>query len=77
MVLYCVHMRTWFGGRGSEHPDVATSLENYAVLLRKTGRHAEADELEDRAKAMRAKHAKENRRTDAGPSRNARMSAAG
>ncbi len=45
---------------GQEHPLVATSLENYAVLLRKTGRSSEATEMEARAKAIRAKHAKEN-----------------
>ena len=45
---------------GPEHPQVATSLENYADLLCKTGRDAEATEMEARAKAIRAKHAKEN-----------------
>ncbi len=45
---------------GPEHPDVATSLENYADLLRKTGRGTEATEMEARAKAIRAKRAKEN-----------------
>ncbi len=35
-------------------------LENYAALLRKTGRGAEAKRLEARAKAIRAKHAEEN-----------------
>ena len=39
---------------------MATSLENYADLLRKTGRDTEATEMEARAKAIRAKHAKEN-----------------
>ena len=45
---------------GPEHPRVTTSLENYAALLRKTGRGEEADTLEARAQAIRAKHAKEN-----------------
>ena len=45
---------------GPEHPDVAQSLENYSALLRKTGRSDEAAILEARAKAIRAKHAKEN-----------------
>ena len=45
---------------GLDHPDVAQSLENYADLLRKTGRDDEAKELEARAKAIRSKHAKEN-----------------
>ena len=44
---------------GPEHPNVATSLENYAALLRETGRTAEADKLEARAKAIRDKRAKE------------------
>ena len=37
-----------------EHPDVAQSLENYAALLRKTGRGNEAAWIEARAKAIRA-----------------------
>ena len=40
---------------GPEHPDVAKSLDNYADLLRKTGRNAEAESLEKRARAIRAK----------------------
>ncbi len=43
---------------GSEHPHVATTLGNYAVLLRKTGRSAEATKMEARAKAIRAKRAR-------------------
>ncbi len=39
---------------------MATNLENYAVLLRKTGRDIEAAKLEARAKAIRAKHAEQN-----------------
>jgi len=42
---------------GPEHPNVAQSLENYAVLLRTMGRSAEAAEMEARAKAIRAKGA--------------------
>ena len=38
-----------------EYPNVGTSLENYAALLRKTGRDAEATRMEARAKAIRAK----------------------
>ena len=41
---------------GPEHPNLATSLENYAALLRKTGRADEAAEMEARAKAIRAKY---------------------
>ena len=40
---------------GPEHPSVATSLENYVVLLRETGRGAEAAKMESRARAIRAK----------------------
>ena len=39
---------------------MAQSLENYAALLRKTERSTEATKMEARAKAIRAKHAKEN-----------------
>ncbi len=45
---------------GPEHPDVAQGLENYAALLRETGRGAEATKMEARAKAIRAKHAEQN-----------------
>ncbi len=41
---------------GPEHPDVATSLENYAALLRETEREDRAEEMEARAKAIRAKY---------------------
>ncbi len=40
---------------GPEHPHVATSLENYAALLRQTARADEAERMEARAKAIRAK----------------------
>ncbi len=36
------------------------SLENYAALLRKTNRDAEAARIEARAKVIRAKHAQKN-----------------
>ena len=45
---------------GPEHLDVARSLENYAKLLRKTNRKAEAAKMEVRAKAIRTKHAAKN-----------------
>ncbi|MCZ6483167.1 MAG: tetratricopeptide repeat protein [Alphaproteobacteria bacterium] len=45
---------------GSENPGVATALENYASLLRKTERTTEATKMEARAEAIRAKHAREN-----------------
>ena len=50
---------------GPEHRHVATSLENYAALLRKTKRNHKAAKMEARAKAIRMKHAQENPR---GPS---------
>ncbi len=40
---------------GPEHPHVATTLENYAALLRETARADEAERMEARAKAIRAK----------------------
>ena len=52
--------RSWEKALGPEHPHVATSLENYAKLLRKTERDAEAEELEARGKAIRARHAEKN-----------------
>jgi tetratricopeptide (TPR) repeat protein len=45
---------------GPDHPHVATTLENYALLLRQIERDAEAAKMEARAKAIRAKHAEEN-----------------
>ncbi len=45
---------------GPNHPDVATSLENYASLLWETGRGARAASMEARATAIRAENAKEN-----------------
>ena len=45
---------------GPEHPTVATALENYAVLLRKTNRKAEVAKMEARAQVIRAKHAVQN-----------------
>ncbi len=40
--------------------NMATVLENYAALLRETGRTTEAAKLEARAKAIRARHTMEN-----------------
>jgi hypothetical protein len=39
-----------------EHPHVSQSLENYAALLRKLDRTAEAEAMEARTKAIRAGH---------------------
>ncbi len=44
---------------GPDHPRVATVLENYAALLHKLNRDAEADKMQARAQAIRAKHAQE------------------
>ena len=41
---------------GPEHLSVAPVLENYATLLSKTNREAEAERMETRAQAIRAKH---------------------
>ncbi len=40
---------------GSAHPYLANILESYAVLLRETGRAAEADAAETRARAIKAR----------------------
>ncbi|MEE8598495.1 MAG: tetratricopeptide repeat protein, partial [Dehalococcoidales bacterium] len=45
---------------GPNHPHVSQSLDNYADLLRKMNRESEAGQMEARAKAIRAKHAREN-----------------
>ena len=37
-----------------------SNLQNYAALLRKTGRSAEAADMEARAKAIQARHTMEN-----------------
>ena len=39
---------------GPDHPDVATSMENYASLLRQIGRNSEAEAMEASARAIRA-----------------------
>ncbi len=56
--LYKRALAIWEKALGPDHPHVAQSLENYAVLLRKTGRGDEAAKMEARAKAIRAKHAR-------------------
>ncbi len=54
--LYQRSLAIWEKALGPEHPDVATSLENYAALLRETARANEAEKLEARAEAIRAKY---------------------
>ena len=44
---------------GPHYPDLVTVLENYACLLRKADREAEAPKTEVYAKAIRAKQPKE------------------
>ncbi|MCP9462669.1 MAG: tetratricopeptide repeat protein, partial [Nitrospira sp.] len=44
----------WEKTLGPDHPDVATSLENLAVLYRATQRSSEAQPLEQRAAKIRA-----------------------
>jgi tetratricopeptide (TPR) repeat protein len=45
---------------GPDHSDLATVFENYAALLREMKRGAAAREMEARAQAIRAAHAKHN-----------------
>jgi tetratricopeptide (TPR) repeat protein len=40
---------------GPEHPEVAENLEKHAILLHKIGQKEKAEELEARAKLIRAK----------------------
>jgi tetratricopeptide (TPR) repeat protein len=40
---------------GPDNPKLASTLENYANLLRKTGRETEAATLEARAQTLRSK----------------------
>ena len=58
--LYKRALAIWEKALGPKHPSVVQSLENYADLLRKTGRGVEAERLEARAKAIRGKHAAQN-----------------
>ncbi len=53
--LYKRALAIWEKALGPEHPSVAQNLENYAVLLRESGRNNEAIKMEARAKAIRAK----------------------
>jgi tetratricopeptide (TPR) repeat protein len=39
---------------GPNHPEIAENLDSYALVLRKTGRSAEAAKLEARAAAIRS-----------------------
>ena len=59
-LFYSWSLAIWEKALGPEHPQVATSLENYALLLRNISRRAEAAKMNARAKAIRAKHARQN-----------------
>jgi tetratricopeptide (TPR) repeat protein len=52
--LYKRSLAIWEKALGPDHPDVALSLNNLAGLYRATKRPAEAEELEARAKKIRA-----------------------
>ncbi|MFQ5956109.1 MAG: tetratricopeptide repeat protein, partial [Kiloniellales bacterium] len=58
--LYKRSLATWEKAVGPADPNLAKALENYAALLRETGRGAEAFEMGARAIAIRAKRAKAN-----------------
>ena len=47
----------WEKALGPKHPDIVTNLENYAVVLRKAGRYAEARKIKARLEENRAMHA--------------------
>jgi hypothetical protein len=44
---------------GSEHPEVADNLRDYAKLLKKLGRDADAERVYSQAKAILAKRPKQ------------------
>jgi hypothetical protein len=58
--LYQRALAIWERALGPGHPDVAKVLQNYARLLREMKRGAAARELEARAQAIWAAHAKNN-----------------
>jgi tetratricopeptide (TPR) repeat protein len=53
--VLAIYEKEW----GREDLDVATVLEQYAALPRKTGGSAKADTLEERAKSIRARNTQE------------------
>jgi hypothetical protein len=46
----------------SDHPDLATTLNDYAKLLRATNRPSEAENMEKRAETIKAKWARASRK---------------
>ncbi|MCP4658340.1 MAG: tetratricopeptide repeat protein, partial [bacterium] len=59
--LYERSLKIWEKALGDEHPDVATALENFALLLRDTERTSQAEEMEARARTIRERHAARER----------------
>ena len=59
-VFYKRALAVWEKALGPNHLDLASSLENYAALLRATRRESEALERERRAQEVRAKHAEKD-----------------
>ena len=59
--LFKRSLEIWEKALGPEHPQVALSLASYADLLRKTGLEAEAEEMDTRAQAIRAKQSEQDR----------------
>ena len=51
-------VETFEKAMGPSHPDLAECLDNYAGLLRETGRTAEAQALERRAEGIRQSQSK-------------------
>ena len=47
---------------GPDHPTLASLLENYASILRRARRDAEALEADERARDIRTRHAQQNQR---------------
>jgi tetratricopeptide (TPR) repeat protein len=55
--LYQRALATWEKALGPDHPDLPTCVENFALCLRAMDRSKEAEPLEARARAIRAKSA--------------------
>ena len=47
---------------GPDHPTLAVLMENYAVVLRRAHRDAEALEMDERARDIRTRHSYDNQR---------------
>ena len=53
--LYRRALSIWEKSLGPRHPTLAQGLENYAALLREIAQIEDAEQMEARAKAIRAK----------------------